>query len=98
MLNGDSEPGGTCPGTQTIGNSYPITLTAMNVNTGATWQSNSNAGYSIGEREPEGMAIYLNSSLTRSSAKLCFGLAGYNDSCPSPQTWADSIYYKGTQV
>ena len=44
----------------------------MNVNTGATWQSNSNAGYTIGEREPEGMAIYLDSSLTRSSAKLCF--------------------------
>jgi hypothetical protein len=98
MLNGDSEPGGTCPGTEAIGNSYPITLTAMNVTTGATWQSNSNAGYSIGEREPEGMAIYLNSSLTRSSAKLCFGLAGYNDSCPNPQTWAASIYYKGTQV
>ncbi|QNI37680.1 hypothetical protein [Edaphobacter albus] len=44
------------------------------------------------------MAIYLNSLLTRSSAKLCFGLAGYNDNCPNPQTWAASIYYKGTEA
>jgi hypothetical protein len=97
-LNGSSEPSGTCPGTQSEGEDYPITLTAINVNNGDTWQSQLNAGYTIGEREPEGMAIYMDTSGALSSALLCFGLAGYTDGCPSPLTWAASIYYKGTQI
>lgn len=98
MINGDSTPSNICPGTEGEGSSYPITLTAMDISSGYTWQSNSNAGFTIGEREPEGMAIYMDTSQSTCSALLCFGFGGYNDDCDSPRTWAASIYCKSSQV
>jgi hypothetical protein len=97
MLSGDAASQTVCPGAQ---GATPVWVTCFNVNTQQVTQRVScDPGYSIGFREPEGMAIYLDSSGSASSARMMMGLGGY----PSTGTYAcntgrraASFYYKGT--
>jgi hypothetical protein len=71
-----------------------MTLQRMNISTGeASAHTYSNAGYSIGGREPEGMAIQVPDLTQPSKVRLCFGFAGV-PSCSDLGHRRVSIYYK----
>jgi hypothetical protein len=81
----------TCPGVKDGGST---TIQMMNVLTGAVSAPvYTNAGYTIGGREPEGMAIQVPDPAQPTKVRLCFGFAGV-PSCSDTSHRRASIYYK----
>lgn len=89
FLNGERVA--TCPGVEDGGS---MTIQMMNISTGvASAPVYSNAGYTIGGREPEGMAIQVPDPAQPTKVRLCFGFSGL-PSCGDTSHRRASIYYK----